>query len=112
MDEHEHEAPPARKGRGNAILTYETVDDIKTQLTRVIVTLESITANQDRHDAGHKDHESRLRVLEAQLIGFMAGATATRTTQVEAKGDFKWAWAALFTIIGAGFSLAGFFIKH
>jgi hypothetical protein len=73
------------KGRRNAIVTYETLARIDSQVSVLVSEFRSIRAEK-------QDHESRLRLLESTMAGLVA-ASATR------RGDFQWAWQALFTFI-------------
>lgn len=59
----EHEEPP-RKGRSNAILTYETVSGIEQSLVKVDAKLDRLDEKLDDIGREHDDHEVRLRVLE------------------------------------------------
>lgn len=62
MAETPHEEP--RKGRSNAILTYETVDNIQQALIKVNAKLDRLDEKLDEVGKEHDDHEVRLRVLE------------------------------------------------
>lgn len=104
------DAPAQRKGRGNAILTYERVEEINLKLTQAVAKLDYLLKDQGRQEALHTDHETRLRSLEATVTGFIAGATAARSVQTETKQDFKWVWTALFT--AGNFALAVFAFLH
>lgn len=53
-----------RKGRSNAILTYETVDSIQQSLVKVNAKLDRLDEKLEEGRADHDDHEVRLRVLE------------------------------------------------
>lgn len=55
---------PSRKGRSNAILTYETVDNISQSLIKVNAKLDRLDEKLDEVGKEHDDHEVRLRVLE------------------------------------------------
>lgn len=61
--------PPApRKGRSNAIVTYETIESIKLGVQQAILGIQHLDDNISKQgtDAHEKfmDHEARLRVLE------------------------------------------------
>lgn len=61
MDDEEQ---PPRKGRSNAILTYETLTEFSSKLTRVETLVETLLSQRSEADNNHKDHELRIRVLE------------------------------------------------
>lgn len=84
-----------RKGRGNAILTYETVADIDTKLTQVSTKLDYLYESMIARDAGHKDHEVRLRALELAFAGINASTSSSSDI-------WKWVWAALVSMAMLG----------
>jgi hypothetical protein len=59
---------PVRKGRSNAILTYDTVEAIKLGVQQALLGIQHLddTLTKAGTDAHEKfmDHEARLRVLE------------------------------------------------
>ena len=57
------EAP--RKGRSNAILTYETVEEIKLGVQEALLEIRHLGDNIKVVDDKYVDHEARIRVLEA-----------------------------------------------
>lgn len=61
-EENEESAP--RKGRSNAILTYETVDEIRLGVQRVDLKLDALAQKVSEQGAVHADHEIRIRALE------------------------------------------------
>lgn len=80
-----------RKGRGNAILTYETVAALDAKLTRVDAKLDYLHDRMLHREAEHKDHEVRIRVLEQ----FHASHAASSTSSSDI---WKWSWAALVSV--------------
>lgn len=62
MAEPDEQGP--RKGRSNAILTYETVSGIETTLALVNAKLDRLDEKLDEVGREHDDHEVRIRVLE------------------------------------------------
>ena len=88
---------PRRKGRGNAILTYETVADLAQKLTRVDGKLDAVLGDLRRQEADHTDHEGRLRRLEEQMTGILAATAAAATARTDHKRDFQWVWGGLMT---------------
>lgn len=65
-----------RKGRSNAILTYETVEDIKLGIQKVDLKLDHLSADVSSQGRRYDDHEVRIRALELTV----AGANASRGT--------------------------------
>lgn len=60
--------PTPRKGRSNAILTYDTVEAIKLGIQQALLGIQHLDDNlskitSDSHEK-FMDHEARLRVLE------------------------------------------------
>lgn len=92
------EAP--RKGRSNAILTYETVEELKLGIQRVDLKMDRL--NEKMADIGteHDDHELRIRVLELALAG------SSSTT-----GFAKWLWQAAIPTVAVVVSLLAY-INH
>ena len=84
--------PPARKGRGNAILTYETVAAIDKKLTEVSVKVDNLNSAIDKREEAHNDHEIRIRALELSHAGFVAAST-------RASGIWAWAVPVLLSIV-------------
>lgn len=69
------EAP--RKGRSNAILTYETVEEIKLGIQKVDMKVAHVADKLDDVSRAHVDHEVRIRALELTAAGTAAsGGTA------------------------------------
>lgn len=80
-----------RKGRGNAILTYETVAEIDTKLTQVSAKLDYLFDRMVSRDAEHKDHEVRIRALELAFAGLSASSS-------NSSDIWKWVWAAIVSV--------------
>lgn len=74
---------PPRKGRSNAILTYETVEEIKLGIQRLDLKMDRLDEKTTEIGKEHDDHELRIRVLELALAG-----TSSTT------GFAKWLWQA------------------
>lgn len=72
-----------RKGRGNAILTYETVSAIDHKLTEVGVKVDNMQDALRRREAMHDDHEVRLRALELSHAALASSSHRASTI---------WAW--------------------
>lgn len=88
---------PPRKGRGNAILTYETVAALDKKITEVSIKIDHVHDTLDKREEAHRDHEVRIRALELSLAGFVAAST-------RASGIMTWALpvvlSAITTLIG------------
>lgn len=98
VEDHQEAAP--RKGRGNAILTYEKVEEIVLGLQKVDLKLDNLEDKLDDVGKKHDDHEVRIRALELAFAG-------NSQTSSFAKWIWQAAWPAAATII----SLLGYF-KH
>lgn len=71
-----------RKGRSNAIATYETLNGLDVKLTRVETKLENLIENLTKYDRSMLDHEARIRLLEASTQGLSTRGNQTRDTWV------------------------------
>lgn len=86
-----------RKGRGNAILTYETISGIERSLALVDAKLDRLDEKLDEVGREHDDHEVRLRVLEAS------------NHALSGKTDFsKWLGPVLISLVMLGMSLLNY----
>lgn len=83
LEDNEDDDPPVqRKGRGNAILTYETVAGIDKKVTEVATKLEAVIERLGGRDEAHQDHEVRIRALEiSQAAALSSQATRSTTWQ-------------------------------
>lgn len=93
--EHTEEAP--RKGRGNAILTYEKVEEIVLGLQKVDLKLDNLEDKLDDVGKKHDDHEVRIRALELTAAG------RTQTTSFA-----KWIWQAAWPAAAFGIALLNY----
>ncbi len=82
----ESEETPRPKGRGNAILTYETVARIDNRLASLAEMVKGFAEKQTEQQRSIQDHDTRLRALEtAQAIAAASASTRKEgwsTTQV------------------------------
>lgn len=85
---------PPRKGRSNAILTYETVEQLALGIQRVDIKLDHLREDLTSVDRRHGDHEVRIRALELTI----AGSTASRSTA-------SWLWQAAWPAAAFGIAL-------
>lgn len=86
-----------RKGRSNAILTYETVEEIKLGIARLDMKVDRLDEKMADIGTEHDDHELRIRVLELALAG------TTSTT-----GFAKWIWQAAWPAAAFGIALLSY----
>jgi hypothetical protein len=104
MSSTEEDDSPPRKGRSNAILTYETVADLNQKVTEVLVDVRhmrnDLRSQQDRHD----NHEVRIRAVELTQAGIIAANT--RGTSI-----WLWVWSAASAVISTGIALAAYLSK-
>lgn len=89
---------PPRKGRSNAILTYETVEEIKLGIQETNLKLDHLAQDVGKQGKTFDDHEARLRALELTQAAFIAANTSKWST-----GAFLWSAAlgAIAVIISA-----------
>lgn len=59
-----------RKGRSNAILTYEKVEEINLGIQKALLGIQYLTKQYDETTI---DHETRIRALEANQQGSKGG---------------------------------------
>lgn len=83
---------PPRKGRSNAILTYELMAGFDNKLTELVTRFDDFIRQRREADRDHQDHEVRLRTLEAS----MTAQTASKAASV---GLGQWVWVALTVVI-------------
>lgn len=95
-------AEPERKGRGNAILTYETVAEIDKKLTEVSTTVVQIKEAVREGNTKHLDHEVRIRALEITTARDTAALAATKSTG-------SWIWSAILGVGALAVSVAAYF---
>lgn len=94
----EVEAP--RKGKSNAILTYETVEAINLGIQEVKLGVKHLAEKvDDEHDL-YIDHETRLRMLEK--------AEAGRASSVDST---KFIYQAIWPAAAFGMALLSYFSK-
>lgn len=91
MSAEEDTDAPVRKGRGNAILTYETVSEIDQKLTQVSAKLDYVTERMTDREVAQRDHEIRIRALELAHAGLHASSTSNNDI-------WKWVWAAVVSV--------------
>lgn len=99
MSEASEESP--RKGRGNAILTYETVSEIDSKLTAVSAKLDYLYDRMISRDVEHKDHEVRIRALELSFAGLQSSSSSNQDI-------WKWVWAALVSAVMVGLQILNY----
>ncbi|MBK3400416.1 hypothetical protein [Methylobacterium ajmalii] len=107
----EPEGDAPRKGRGNAILTYETVAALDAKLVRLDAKMDGVVDGIRRQEADHADHEARLRFLEGQMAGIAAASAATNAARVSTRTEYQWAWGVLLTVISLGLSVLTYLHK-
>ncbi len=87
-----------RKGRSNAILTYEKLEELTLGIASAQLKLDVLDARMKGFGNNHTDHEIRIRALELTLAGLAAS-----------RGTASWAFSAVWpiaTVLIAGISLA------
>jgi len=97
-DQEEGHSEAPRKGRSNAILTYETVARMDKNLAEANVKLDTVIKTQQ---AGHTDHEVRLRVVETSV-------TAMQAERRQSSLTWTWVWPSLFSATTVIISLLTF----
>lgn len=87
--EQEHEEPQ-RKGRGNAILTYEVIHGIDRKLTELSGKMDRYSEKMEERVIEHNDHEVRIRVMETSITAMQAARTQSTST-------WMWVYPSLFS---------------
>jgi len=91
----------SRKGRSNAILTYETVAGLDNKLTEVSTKLDNLYDKVSDREAGHADHEARIRSLELSLAGLLAAGSSSVKMAA-------WFWGAIITLATLGMGVLNY----
>jgi len=85
------QAHERRKGRSNAIATYEMLAGLDNKLTRVVADVGSLKdAMRDRKE-DFQDHEMRLRVIEAKQ-------TAMDSSSSTSRGQWRDVWFGVIAV--------------
>lgn len=92
---------PQRKGRGNAILTYEKVEQIVLSVQKVDLKLDNLEEKMDLQGRQHDDHELRIRVLELAY----AGSSHTATS-------YRWLYGAIWPLVMFLIAMADKIFSH
>lgn len=92
-----------RKGKSNAILTYELLAEFDRKLTKVSERFEASMERQNDRDKDLADHEARLRAVERDIIAIIAGTTS-------GKNWAGHAWTVFVFLFGAAVSIIGIFV--
>lgn len=96
---------PPRKGRGNAILTYERVDQLTALVTETKVLVNRLVLDQDKAEGEVDKMELRIRAIEQTLAQFVATQTSGRHTAL-------WIWGAAQTAITTVLAILTYVNKH
>ncbi len=92
------DTPQGKPSRRNQITTYATIEGIQTSLVRLEEKMDNTADILDDVANVHRDHSTRIRMLETNHAVLTANQAAYITMQ-SGKGDiWKWVWAALFTV--------------
>ncbi|MCW2317144.1 anti-sigma-K factor RskA [Rhodoblastus acidophilus] len=92
-----------RKGKSNAILTYETIAEFDRKLTELVTRFNSFLEHRESATKDHEDHESRIRVLEAYMA-------ATQASSTSSTNQWMWVWAALIAVAELVLHAANLFV--
>lgn len=74
----EHDTEPPRKGRSNAILTYETVEQLNLGIQEALIGIKHLTKKLDEEHELYVDHEARIRILERSEAGRSSSTGAVK----------------------------------
>ncbi len=91
------DSPEPRKGRSNAILTYETVEQINLGIQEALLRLGHLNDKIASQMSVIAEHEVRIRALELTL----AGSTAST-------GTAKFLYQAVWPLAACVISILGF----
>lgn len=95
-----YEAAPQdqpRKGRSNAILTYEEVSNIHLGLQKLSLQLQTLDEKVDEVKNVHIDHEIRIKALEL-----------TSARQSGSTGMATWAFPIILTLASLGIAILNY----
>lgn len=95
------DSEPQRKGRSNAILTYEKVEELALGIQAVRIGLGALNERVTKFGDDHMDHEVRLRALELAHAGLIAS-----------KGTATWAFSALWPVATVIIALASLYLSN
>lgn len=101
----DEDTPPIRKGRGNAILTYEALAEMANTLVAVRTKVEGIDEKVSSQARQYSDHETRIRTLELSLATMAAVATASRDRT-------KWLVPILVSVSAVLLAALSIYMKH
>lgn len=73
-----------RRGRSNAIVTYETLADIQGLVREALIKIDHMHHTLAAREEAHKDHEVRIRALELSHAAVVAA---------NARASAIWTWA-------------------
>ncbi len=107
VPEETSEEQSPRKGRGNAILTYETVARIDNKVSALVEQIKSFTEKQSEQQRSLQDHETRLRALETAN----AIAAASASTRKEGWSTTQVVLVTLFGLLTSTAAVGGFVIN-
>jgi aspartate ammonia-lyase len=87
-----------RKGKSNAILTYELLAGFDNKLTTLVAQFDAFRSTLSERQADFQDHEARLRSLEVAQTALLA---STNTS----KGQWRDIWAGVIAVLALAMSL-------
>lgn len=96
MTDENNETP--RKGRSNAILTYEELAALHLAIQKVDLGIKRLDEKMDDRDGQHIDHEVRIRALELTVAGNNASS-----------GTAKFLYGAIWPLAGVLIAALNFF---
>ncbi|MGV1835237.1 hypothetical protein ACQZ6C_10785 [Rhizobium rhizogenes] len=70
---------PTRKGRSNAILTYEKIEEIVLGIQKVDLKVDELSKDIGEIGRQHTDHEVRIRALELAFAGTSSNTGFAKT---------------------------------
>lgn len=88
---------PTRKGRSNAIMTYEEIANIHLAIQKVDLGVQRVAEKVEDVGKQHVDHEVRIRALELVAAGSSS-----------AKGFAQWLYSALWPAAAFGIALLAY----
>lgn len=97
----EEPTEPPRKGRSNAILTYETVERILSGLQVVSFKIDHIRADFTASKEVSNDHETRIRALEQTITAIAAS-----------RGTATWIFQVVWPVAGVAIAALGYFTSQ
>ena len=92
-----------RKGRSNAILTYEKLAEFSNSLTTAVTLIQGLREEVSKLAQRDNDLEVRLRVQEIALAGLVSSTSTSRE-------NLRWGWTVVTSLATCTMGILGTYI--